>query len=256
MPSVAHNPLMPQSTPDAHALMGGAKQPAHVAIIMDGNGRWARRRHLPRSAGHKQGAEALRGLLKACPKLGVKHLTVYAFSSENWQRPQSEIQDIFGLLKFYLKRELAELKKGGIRIHVIGELEQLPAEVRLLIEKAEKETALNTGFDFTICFSYGARQELVSATKRIAEKVAMGSITPQEINEDLLGRHLYTSHLPEPDLLIRTGGEKRLSNFLLWQSAYSELYFTDVLWPDFSEAHFTEACHDFSLRERRYGLTD
>jgi len=229
--------------------------PHHVAVIMDGNGRWAQARKLPRSAGHKQGAEALRTMLRACPKLGVKHLTVYAFSAENWQRPQSEINDLFGLMRYYLKRELAELKANGIRLHVIGDLSRLSEEMRQQIRDAERETAGNGDFDFTVCFSYGARQEMAQAARRMAEDVAAGRLAPDAVTEETLEAYLYTAHLPEPDLLIRTGGEKRLSNFLLWQSAYTELYFTDVLWPDFSEADFAEACRDFSQRERRYGLT-
>lgn len=230
--------------------------PKHVAVIMDGNGRWAQARKLPRSAGHKQGAEALRTMLHACPKLGVKHLTVYAFSAENWQRPSHEINDLFGLMRYYLKRELAELKANGIRLHIIGDLSNVSEDMLHQIRDAEKQTADNTDFDFTVCFSYGGRQEMTHAALRMAEDVVAGQLPIASISEKTLETYLYTSHLPEPDLLIRTGGEKRLSNFLLWQSAYTELYFTNTLWPDFSEADFAEACRDFSLRERRYGLTD
>ncbi|MBY0355703.1 MAG: di-trans,poly-cis-decaprenylcistransferase [Rickettsiales bacterium] len=232
------------------------KVPHHVALIMDGNGRWARERNLPRSAGHKQGAEALRNILLACPRIGIKHLTVYAFSSENWQRPQTEINDLFGLLKFYLKRELALIQENGIRLRVIGETNLIPKDLHKIISDAEQATASNQGFDFTVCFSYGARQELANAARCMANDVFSGKLTPQEITSDIFETYLYTYPLPAPDLLIRTGGEKRLSNFLLWQSAYTELYFTDTLWPDFTETSFLNACHEFSYRERRYGVTE
>jgi undecaprenyl diphosphate synthase len=194
--------------------------------------------------------------MHACRKLGVHHLTVYAFSAENWRRPETEIHDIFGLMKFYLRRELAAFKENGIRLRVIGDLSRLPADLRAMIEEAEQETLAGGVFDLTVCFSYGARQEMSAAARAMAEDVRIGRLLPESINVDTLSRYLYTAHLPEPDLLIRTGGEKRLSNFLLWQCAYTELYFTEILWPDFGEAHFVEACRDFSHRERRYGLTD
>lgn len=256
MPQAAATTLMSEHAAILPYVSGPTGLPKHVAVIMDGNGRWARARNLPRSAGHKQGAEALRTMLHTCRKLGVRHLTVYAFSAENWQRPQTEINDIFGLMSFYLKREIEEFKNNGIRLRVIGDLQRLPSDLRQMIAAAEQETAVNGAFDFTVCFSYGARQEMVCAMRRMAEDVKAGRLDAQDITEAHLEAYLYTTHLPEPDLLIRTGGEKRLSNFLLWQSAYAELYFTDILWPDFGEAHFTEACRDYSYRERRYGLTD
>jgi undecaprenyl diphosphate synthase len=227
--------------------------PQHVAIIMDGNGRWAKARGLPRTAGHKKGADSLRRTLDYCHDAGIKHLTIYAFSAENWKRPSDEISDLMQLLQHYLHRELETLHQRGVRLRFIGDLSKLGAEIREQILYAEDMTKRNDAFSLTIALSYGSRQEIVRATQKIAEKLAAGKISTNDITEELFAENLDTAGLPEPDLLIRTGGEKRLSNFLLWQSAYTEFYFTDTLWPDFDKADFTAALTDFSSRERRYG---
>ncbi len=227
--------------------------PRHLAVIMDGNGRWAKQRMMPRVAGHKQGAEILRSTIEHCRELGIRYLTVYAFSAENWERPQEEVRDLMGLLKLYLTQEVKTLIKNHIRLHIIGDITRLPEDLQKLIAKVEKDTAQFDAFHLSICLSYGARQEMVAAVRQIASAVAAGSINPEDISEQTLSSYLYTSDLPDPDLLIRTGGEERLSNFLLWQSAYTELYFTDVLWPDFSKEHLLEACGEYTRRERRYG---
>ena len=253
MPSAASPMTRTESMTELPFASGPAGMPRHVAMIMDGNGRWAAQRKLPRAAGHKQGAESLRAMLHSCRKLGVRYLTVYAFSAENWQRPESEINDLFGLMSHYIKRELKEIAGNRIRLRIIGDMSRVPSDLRQQITEAEKATAGNDDFTFTICFSYGARQEITSAAQRMAQDVQAGKLSPEAITEATLNSYLFTADMPEPDLLIRTGGEKRLSNFLLWQSAYTEFYFTDTLWPDFGEADFSEACRNFSYRERRYG---
>ncbi len=220
---------------------------------MDGNARWAKQRGLPKAAGHKQGAEALRRLLDDSRMLGIRYMTVYAFSSENWQRPAEEVDALMGLLRYYLKQELKTLMKNGIRLRVIGDRERLPEDVLGSIAEAEEKTRDFDGFHLNICLSYGARQEIAAAARAVAAATAAGEIAPAEISEEILAKHLYTVGLPDPDLLIRTGGEHRLSNFLLWQAAYAELYFTDTLWPDFSHAHLEAACAEYATRERRYG---
>jgi undecaprenyl diphosphate synthase len=229
--------------------------PDHVAIIMDGNGRWAKARGLPRTAGHKKGAEALRNLLLECEGLGIHYLTIYAFSSENWNRPQHEVSDLMQLLRFYLERELKTLIKNGIRLKVIGDLSQLDAGTRKKIAQAEEKTAANSTFQLTVALSYGARNEMVYAMRQIAKQIQQGNIQPHDIDEAMVSNHLHTTGLPDPDLLIRTGGEQRLSNFLLWQQAYTELFFTPVFWPDFSIEHFKTALAEYGKRERRYGTT-
>lgn len=229
--------------------------PAHVAIIMDGNGRWAKSRGLPRAAGHKKGAEALRNLLVECQDMGIRYLTIYAFSSENWNRPQTEVSDLMQLLRFYLEHELRTLVKHGIRLKVIGDLSQVDAATRKQVESAEEKTAGNDRFQLTVALSYGARNEIVQAAKNLAQKVKSGDLSIEEIDEKSIDENLYTASLPDPDLLIRTGGEQRLSNFLLWQQAYTELFFTPVFWPDFSIDHFKEAVAEYAKRERRYGTT-
>jgi len=227
--------------------------PCHIAIIMDGNGRWACARGLPRTAGHKKGGDALKTIVRAAAEMGVRYLTVYAFSSENWKRPEEEVRDLMELLSLYLKREIKELHESGIRLRFIGDRTRLSRDVLALVEQAEVQTAGNSRFCLTIALSYGARQELVRATKALADRVQKGELAPEAITEDAVNAALDTHDLPEPDLLIRTGGEQRLSNFLLWQSAYTELYFTPVLWPDFGITHLKEALDDFTRRERRYG---
>lgn len=229
--------------------------PRHIAIIMDGNGRWAKQRTLPRIAGHKKGAETLRSLLFTCRDAGIRYLTVYAFSAENWQRPKEEVDDLMQLLSAYLSSEVKTLLDNHIRLHVIGDVEKLPASVRSQVAEAERLTSGCDSFHLSVCLSYGARQELTRAMQKLAQRVAEGSLSPEQISEEMVSAQLFTHPLPEPDLLIRTGGEQRLSNFLLWQSAYTELYFSDVLWPDFSGEHLLAACQEYSQRERRYGRT-
>lgn len=229
--------------------------PAHVAIIMDGNGRWAQARGLPRAAGHKKGAEALRNLLVECQGLGIRYLTIYAFSSENWSRPQTEVSDLMQLLRFYLEHELKTLAKHKVRLQIIGDRSLLDPATRKQVEDTEKNTAAFDQFTLVVALSYGARSEILHAVKSIAQDVATGKIPADAIDEALFAKHLFTSQLPDPDLLIRTGGEQRLSNFLLWQQAYTELYFTPVYWPDFDIAHFKTALAEYAKRERRYGTT-
>jgi undecaprenyl diphosphate synthase len=234
---------------------GSSSVPVHVAIIMDGNGRWAQARGLPRIAGHKRGADSVRRSVKCAVNLGVSHLTLFGFSSENWKRPAEEVTDLMGLLRLYLKTEIAALNKQGVKFLVIGDRKRLSADIIDLIETAERDTADNTRLTLTIALSYGGRAEIVSATRTIAERVANGEITYDEIDEELFSSALFTTEIPDPDLLIRTSGEQRISNFLLWQLAYTELVFVDTLWPDFADEHFEFAVKEFQSRERRYGTT-
>jgi undecaprenyl diphosphate synthase len=227
--------------------------PAHVAIIMDGNGRWAKQRGLPRLAGHKAGVDALRKTVRAADELGVQWLTVYAFSSENWSRPQAEVSDLMGLLKIFIRRDLAELHKNGVRVLIIGERDGLQPDIRKLLEEAEALTAANTALNLVIAFNYGARDEIVRAARKIAEGAAKGLIDPATFDADQFGRYLDTADMPDPDLVIRTSGELRLSNFLLWQAAYSELVFLPCYWPDFNRDHFAAAIRSFGARDRRFG---
>ena len=227
--------------------------PAHVAIIMDGNGRWAKARGLPRMLGHKKGSEVLRNILEGCRQMGLRYLTIYAFSAENWKRPVIEVSDLMELLRHYLDREIATLHKNGIRLRVIGDMEKLAPDIRKQIDAAEALTCNNTAFNLTVALSYGARQEMLRAVQRLAADIGSGKIAPDAVDEKMLSSLLYTGEMPDPDLLIRTGGEHRLSNFLLWQSAYTELYFTSVLWPDFTVEHLHEAVNEYASRERRYG---
>ena len=229
--------------------------PLHVAIILDGNGRWAKARGLPRIAGHRRGAEAVRTVLKGCGELGIRYLTIYAFSSENWKRPVDEVQDLMGLLRLYLRREIAELRRNGVRIGFIGERARLSPEINDLISEAEETTRHNTKLTLTVALNYGGRQEIIDATRRIAEQVRDGELEPDAVSEELFGCYLDTCDLPDPDLVIRTSGEQRLSNFLLWQSAYAELVFVPTLWPDFTLEHLEQAISEFQRRERRYGGT-
>jgi undecaprenyl diphosphate synthase len=227
--------------------------PVHVAIIMDGNGRWAAARGLPRSLGHRRGADAVREVVEGCRELGVAYLTLYAFSSENWKRPASEIVDLMDLLRLFIRRELDELTKNGVRVRMIGERERLPADIVALIEDAEARTRDNRALNLVVALNYGSQNEIVSACRRIAEQVAAGRLGVAAIDVALFESHLHTAEIPDPDLLIRTSGEQRLSNFLLWQSAYAELVFMDVLWPDFSRQNLAEAIDEYHRRERRYG---
>ena len=222
---------------------------------MDGNGRWARARGKAHIKGHQEGAEALRRALRAAADAGVKWLTVYAFSSENWNRPEQEVSDLMGLLKHYIKKEIGDLDKEHIRLRFIGDRTKLSTDIQKMLADAEVKTATNEGFHLNIALSYGSKQELTQACQSIAHQAAQGTIKPENISEKTLEAQLYTSGIPEPDLLIRTGGEQRLRNFLLWQLAYTELYFTETLWPDFNAEDLSRAIEAFGQRERRYGNT-
>ncbi len=232
---------------------GGTSVPAHVAIIMDGNGRWAAARGLPRVAGHRAGAQAVRRTIEAAIGQGVKWLTLYAFSSENWRRPAAEVLDLTGLLRHYLRNEVAELAAQGVRLRFIGELTRFPADIQAELARAERETAGNVRLNLVIALSYGARGEIVEAARRLAAAAQAGTFDPATLTEDGFGGMLATAGIPDPDLILRTSGEQRLSNFLLWQAAYAELLFLDVLWPDFGEAQFAGALAEFARRERRFG---
>lgn len=227
--------------------------PAHVAIIMDGNNRWARAKGTARKLGHKQGAEALKKLVESCASTSMQYLTVYAFSSENWQRSPDEVDDLMSLMRFYLRNEVKHLHKNNIRVAFIGDRTRLSKDIQDELERSEKLTEQNTQLTLIVALSYGSREEIVRSAQRLAGQVANGELKPEEIDEEKLFNGLDTHHWPDPDLLIRTGGDKRLSNFLLWQAAYSELYFCDTLWPDFSYEHMEKAVEDFSTRERRFG---
>ena len=229
--------------------------PEHVAIIMDGNGRWAQTRGLPRVLGHQNGTEAVRRATESAFKHGVRYLTLFGFSSENWKRPSEEIDELMGLLRRYLRSEIAELHKNGVRMRVIGERQRLSMDIVKLIEDCEARTAENTNLNLIFALNYGGRADLASAARSLAEKVERGQISFDEIDEATFGDHLSTAGIPDPDLLIRTSGEKRISNFLLWQLAYSEFIFLETLWPDFAEEDFAKALSEFHQRERRYGAT-
>ena len=232
-----------------------ADPPAHIAIIMDGNGRWARARGLPRIAGHQQGAEVVRKTVTHCRELGIACLTLYAFSSENWKRPIAEVDDLMGLLRLYLRRELAKLVRAGVRMRFIGDRPRLPADLIGLLDEAEQRTRDNSDLVLTVALNYGGRSEIVQAARKLAEAAAAGRLRVQEIDEQLFASHLDTAGIPDPDLMIRTSGEQRMSNFLLWQSAYTEMVFIPVLWPDFSKSHLEEAIHEFHRRDRRHGAS-
>lgn len=227
--------------------------PRHIAIIMDGNGRWAKRRHLPRSFGHRQGSEAVRRTVRACMDQGIEVLTLYAFSSENWKRPPDEVEDLMGLLRHYIQHEVDELDRNNVRIRFIGLRNRLSADTINLIEYAEQKTQYNGQMQLVIALNYGSQMEIVGAVQRIAHAAQEGSLDPATVTEETITAHLFTADMPDPDLLIRTSGEKRLSNFLLWQAAYAELVFLDVLWPDFSQEDLTQAIEEYGRRERRYG---
>jgi undecaprenyl diphosphate synthase len=228
-------------------------QPQHVAIIMDGNGRWARSRGRPRTFGHREGVEALRRTVEAAGALNLAYLTVFGFSTENWSRPTEEVHTLMDLLRLYVQRDLDRLVREGVRIRVIGERSGLSADILRIIETAESRTAQNTHLNLTIAFNYGAQNEIARAARRVAEDVARGALRPDEVNEASLGARLDTAGLPAPDLIVRTSGELRLSNFMLWQAAYAELVFLDILWPDFDRAALEAAIDEFRRRERRYG---
>jgi undecaprenyl diphosphate synthase len=237
----------------AASLAETARVPRHVAIIMDGNGRWAKKRHLPRAVGHKQGAEAVRRAVEAARELGIEYLTLYAFSSENWKRPVDEVDDLMGLLRLYLRNEVAELDRNGVRIRFIGSRARLSKDVLDLVDHAETKTAANAALTLVIALNYGAQAEIVEACRAIAVQVSEGLLAAADICEATIAQHLLTRDMPDPDLIIRTSGEQRLSNFLLWQAAYAEFIFLDCLWPDFDKAEFEAALSQFQSRDRRFG---
>ena len=227
--------------------------PNHVAIIMDGNGRWAKARGLPRVAGHRRGADAVRRVVRGAGELGIPVLTLFAFSTENWTRPVDEVNDLMGLLRHYLRNELDELRKNGARLRVIGNREGLASDIVRDISDAENMTRGNSRIDVNICINYGARAEILQAIRSLARQVAAGELSADRIDEDCFESELLTAGVPDPDLLIRTSGEQRISNFMLWQCAYAELVFVDTLWPDFGKEHLEQAIAEFRRRERRYG---
>lgn len=229
--------------------------PVHVAIIMDGNGRWAKSRGLPRIRGHQVGVERVEDVIQAAPSLGIKYLTLYAFSKENWKRPHEEVSFLMELLAKYLDQKLEEMKRQNVVFNTIGHLDDLPAPIREKIIRNKEETRSNTGLVVTFAFSYSARVEITDACRKIAEKAARGELNPSEINEDVISQSLYTAGMPDPDLLIRTSGEMRISNFLLWQISYTELYVTEKYWPEFTRDEFVKALQAYQSRERRFGRT-
>ena len=240
----------PQARP---AGLDPSRLPAHVAVIMDGNGRWAKQRNLPRVMGHREGVEALKRTLRLCSDWGIGALTAYAFSTENWSRPGEEVSFLMTLFERVLARELQALEQEQVRIRFLGDLEPLPEGLQRLIADATARTAANTGIHFNVCTNYGGRAELVRAARRLAERCAAGELDPSAIDEQSFASELHTAGEPDPDLLIRTSGERRISNFLLWQLAYAEIHITDVLWPDFDEAALLGALLDYQGRQRRFG---
>ncbi|MCG0237999.1 MAG: isoprenyl transferase [Firmicutes bacterium] len=242
---------VPAGTPQAPA--GGRSGPRHVAIIMDGNGRWATERGLPRVAGHRAGIEAIRRVVKACPELGIEILTLYAFSTENWKRPRDEVNALMNLLVEYCRKEVDELDRNGVRIQVLGRVAELPELQRREVERAVERTRHNRRLILNLALNYGSHAELVDAFKAILARVLAGELDPSQIDEQTIAAHLYTAGMPDPDLVIRTGGEYRLSNFLLWQAAYAELWVTPVYWPEFDRCHLEQALAEYARRERRFG---
>lgn len=227
--------------------------PQHIAIIMDGNGRWAKQHHLPKAAGHKAGANAAASVVKSCVKLGIKYLTLYAFSSENWLRSDEEVGSLMTLLRYYLQHEAKNLHKNNIKVSVIGNLDKLDSDIRISIDHVTNLTADNTAMNLILAISYGGREEIVRASLKVYDDIAQGKISITDLNEELFSRYIDTATVPDPDLVIRTSGEMRLSNFLIWQAAYAELYFTDIFWPDFTEEELLKAVDEYHKRDRRYG---
>jgi undecaprenyl diphosphate synthase len=246
---------MPMPKADMPAAVASApfEVPRHVAIIMDGNGRWAAARGLPRTEGHRRGVEALRATVRAAGEMGIQVLTIFSFSSENWSRPPAEVRDLMGLLRRFIRHDLAELHKNNVRVRVIGEREGLASDILRLLEEAEELTANNDGLIVVVAFNYGARQEIARAARRLAADVMAGKLLLEAVTAEALGNYLDASDLPDPDVIIRTSGEQRLSNFLLWQSAYSELVFVPTYWPDFDRATLEGAIAEYRRRERRFG---
>ncbi|HOK39084.1 MAG: isoprenyl transferase [Bacteroidales bacterium] len=229
--------------------------PLHVAVIMDGNGRWAKARSKNRLSGHNEGAKALKNVLEACGELGVKYLTVYAFSTENWNRPKEEVNGLMELLVTSINKELPQFKKHGIKVNILGQLDRLPDHVQMAVNNVIRQTQKNDKLVFNVALSYSGRWEILNAVNNLIKDVKSGKLTSKEIDDELFKQYLTTKDIPDPDLLIRTSGEIRISNFLLYQLAYSELYFTDILWPDFSKEQFYKAVYDYQKRERRFGKT-
>lgn len=229
------------------------KIPAHIAVIMDGNGRWARKRNLPRMAGHNAGMLAMKEIVKASSILGVKHLTVYAFSTENWKRSREEIRGIFRLLILYVEKELQELHENNVKVRILGDYEKLPKEAVKSLEHTLEITKNNTGLQFNIALNYGGRDEILRSVKRLAAEIESGTLKADDLTEEMIAENLYTAGIPNPDMIIRTSGEMRLSNYLLWQCAYSEFVFTEVLWPDFTREEYEKAIEIFQQRKRRFG---
>jgi undecaprenyl diphosphate synthase len=239
--------------PDAETPQNAPTAPRHVAIIMDGNGRWASARGLPRAEGHRRGVEALRRTIRAAGEIGIQVITIFSFSSENWSRPAAEIGELMGLLRRFIRNDLAELHKSNVRVRIIGERDGLDPDIGRLLVEAEELTRANDGLTLVVAFNYGARQEIARAVRRIAEQVASGALKPADVTAEKIGAFLDAPDLPDPDLIIRTSGEQRLSNFLLWQSAYSELVFVPTYWPDFDRAALEAAIAEYRQRERRFG---
>lgn len=241
--------IIPIAQEDAASL----QMPRHIAIIMDGNGRWAKERGLPRVEGHRRGVDAVRTITRIAGEGGLNYLTLYSFSSENWSRPESEINELFGLLRMFIRRHLAELHENNVRIRIIGDEDGVPSDILKMIDEAQKLTNANTGLTLVIAFNYGARGEIANAMKKVAQSVADGELSIDDISADTVSQNLHTRDIPDPDLIIRTSGEQRLSNFLLWQAAYSEFVFTDCKWPDFDEEAFYSAINEYGSRDRRFG---
>ncbi len=248
-------PAQPSAQPigDVAAAGGTGARPRHVAVIMDGNGRWAEARSLPRIAGHRAGVEAVRRLVRLSRERNIEVLTLYSFSTENWSRPEAEVSELMRLLRFFIRSDLADLHRNNVQVRIIGEREGLAPEIVSLLEEAENTTAANTGLKLVVAFNYGARQEMARAMRHLAGEVAAGRLAPSEITPERVSAVLDTKGLPDPDLIIRTSGEQRISNFLLWQAAYAEFVFLPILWPDFDAAAFDDALGEFARRQRRFG---
>lgn len=241
------------SHPSELSSQAKAVLPTHVAIIMDGNGRWAKQRHLPRVEGHRNGVESVRAIVRACGEVGIKYLTLYAFSVENWNRPKDEVDTLMKYLARFLKNEIGELNRNNVRLEAIGQIYRLPEFVQEQLKKTQAALIKNNGLTLTLALSYGGRTEIVEAVRSIADKVKLGKIDPAEITDQVISQHLYTRHIPDPDLLIRTSGELRVSNFLLWQISYAEFVVTPTLWPDFRKPQLFEALEEYAHRHRRFG---
>jgi undecaprenyl diphosphate synthase len=252
-PSAGLMPSLREGAPKAVLAVGA---PAHVAIIMDGNGRWAKARGLPRSLGHRAGVAALKRVVESAPECGIQRLTVFGFSTENWRRPVGEVSELMRLLKAYVRSDLERLRREGVRVHILGRRTGLPPDILETIEHAERSTAANERFHLQVAFNYGGRADIIDAARRFAEAVRAGAADPQDLNEETFQAYLSTATGPAPDLIIRTSGERRLSNFLLWEAAYAEFVFQDVLWPDYGIENLKAAIEEFRTRERRYGGAD